>query len=120
MELGKPNVEERIVPRIAGFVLLYLVLIIAGVLIVAALGSDVTTATSGVVSMIGNMGPALGEAGPASNYLVFSRPARAVLAAWMLLGRLELFAIVVLFVPGYRAAGQWRHRAQHRVATRAG
>ena len=42
------------------------------------------------------MGPGLGEAGPASNFLVYSRPARGLLMLMMLAGRLEIFPILVL------------------------
>ena len=50
------------------------------------------------------MGPALGEAGPTSNFLVFTRPARGVVIALMLIGRLEFFAIFLVLVSAYERA----------------
>ena len=61
------------------------------------MGVDLLTASSGVISAMGNMGPALGEAGPTSNFLVYPRPARAVLALLMLVGRLDLYAMLLMF-----------------------
>ena len=46
-----------------------------------------------------NMGPALGEAGPTSNFLEFTRPARLLLSALMLVGRLEIVAVLLMFAP---------------------
>ena len=59
----------------------------------ASLGAEPVTAASGVISAMSNMGPALGEAGPSSNFTVFPRPARLVLAALMIIGRLEITAV---------------------------
>src|SRR5690606_12585983 len=88
------TVPESIVERIVGFCLLYFLLAVGGLLLVAPLGDvDIVTAVTGVVSSLGNVGPALGDAGPTSTYLVFSAPARMVLAFLMLAGRLELFAL---------------------------
>jgi trk system potassium uptake protein TrkH len=95
---GDVVVEESVVARIAGFVLLYFLITVASAIVLSMLGTDLLTSFSGVVSAMGNMGPALGEAGPSSNFLVFSRPERAVLAGLMLVGRLEVFPVVLVFV----------------------
>jgi trk system potassium uptake protein TrkH len=102
LRTGSTAVAEHIVARIVGFVLLYVVLAGGGTILVAALGSDLVTASSGVASAIGNMGPALGEAGPTSTFLVFTRPARAVLMVLMLVGRLELYAVTLAIVAAPR------------------
>lgn len=94
VEHDASTVPESIVERIVGFCLLYFLLAVGGLLLVAPLGDvDIVTAVTGVVSSLGNVGPALGDAGPTSTYLVFSAPARMVLAFLMLAGRLELFAL---------------------------
>ena len=95
--------------RAIGFILLYLGLILVGGIVVTALGTDAVTGFSGAVSAIGNDGPALGEAGPLSTFLVYPRPARAVLMALMMFGRLELFPTMLMFVAAARAMA----RAQH-------
>jgi len=45
-----------------------------------------------------NMGPALGEAGPTSNFLVFERGSRGVIAVLMVVGRLEIYAVLLMFL----------------------
>ncbi len=96
IRLGDEPVPERIVQRVVGYSLLYVLSIGAGTLVLTFLGSGLPEAAGGAASMMGNMGPALGEAGPASNFLYFSRPARGVLMVMMLAGRLEIFPIVFL------------------------
>lgn len=96
VKIGEEVVPERTVSRMVGFSLFYVLLSLVGTLVLAMLGSGFTEAIGGSVSAMGNMGPALGDAGPASNYLVFTRPARAVLMVMMFAGRLEIFPIIFL------------------------
>lgn len=91
---GKP-VSEDVMAGIAVFAMMYILLILASAVVVTLLGADLVSAASASTSTMGNMGPALGEAGPASNFLVFTRPARAVLMFMMLAGRLEILPVVV-------------------------
>ena len=93
IKMGGAAIPERIVGRVLGFGTLFIITFGAGTLVVAALGADPITAASGVISAMSNMGPALGEAGPSSDFTIFSRPARLVLAALMLIGRLEITAV---------------------------
>ena len=95
MKLGGRAVDDPVADRIVGFVLLYVIFIISGTVVLAMLGTDLVTSGTSIVSMMGNMGPGLGESGPASNFLVFGRPARAVLMFFMLAGRLEMFPILL-------------------------
>lgn len=98
IRLGHEAMPERIVQRVIGYSLLYVVFIGVGCLLLSFLGAGLTEAAGAAASAMGNMGPALGEAGPASNFLYFSRPARVVLMVMMLAGRLEIFP--VLYVIG--------------------
>lgn len=105
---GHDAIDEGVVSRIAAFVLLYFVLAVVSTLVLAFLGTDLVTAFSGAVGSMGNMGPALGEAGPTSSFLVFSRPERALLAVLMLVGRLEVFPMVLALVAGAQRLGRLR------------
>ncbi len=115
IRLGSETVREAVVARAAGFFLLHFLLVLGGLLAVTSLGGDLETSLGAVFSALGNMGPALGEAGPTSNYAVaFSQPARLVLALLMVIGRLEIFPILLtaagLFTSSYHAATrQGRH-----------
>jgi trk system potassium uptake protein len=114
---GGTAVGEDVVARVAGFVLAYVSLVLAGTLVVATLGADLPTSAGSVVSALSNMGPGLGDAGPASSFLVFTRPARAVLVALMLLGRLEIFSVLLAGVAATRFV---RRRHDERRLSRSG
>ena len=105
---GDEPIDEPIVARIAGFVLLYFVIAVGAAVVLTFLGTDIATSFSGSVSAMGNMGPALGEAGPTSSFLVYPRLGRMVLALLMLVGRLEVFPMVLLLVAGVRRAARAR------------
>lgn len=113
VRLGKTAVPEATVARIGAFVTLYMVIVLSGTLVLTLLGTDALTAFSGVVSDIGLVGPALGEAGPSSNFLVYDEPSRLVLIMMMFLGRMELYvALLMLAAP----ANAVRARRQKRRA----
>jgi trk system potassium uptake protein TrkH len=98
-------VAEDIVSRMAGFFLLYALLVLMGTLVVTGLGGDIDSSIGAVLGSLGNMGPSLGEAGPTASFSnAFSQPARLVLALLMVIGRLEIFPILLMFAAPYRAA----------------
>ena len=89
--------------RVAGFIAVYAVLVVSGTIILTILDTDIVTAASGAVSALGNMGPALGEAGPTSSFAdAYSAPSRLVLAIFMLIGRLEIFPMLLMVISPYR------------------
>lgn len=101
---GVTSVDEDIVSRMAGFFLLYVLLVCLGVVLVTTLGGDLETTIGAVIGSMGNMGPALNEAGPTASFSdAFTQPARLVLAAFMLIGRLEIFPMLLMFAAPYRA-----------------
>jgi trk system potassium uptake protein TrkH len=74
-------------------------------LLLSMLGLDHLTAMSAAVTALANVGPGLGEIiGPAGNFSTLPDSAKWLLSAAMLLGRLELFTVLVLFAPSF-----WRH-----------
>ena len=108
---GGVAVPEDVVSRMAGFFLFYVLLICVGVITLTMLGGELETSIGAIFSMLGNMGPALGEAGPTASFSnAFSQPARLVLAAFMLIGRLEIFPMLLMFAAPYRAARDALHR----------
>ena len=66
-----------------------------------ATGLDMLSAVTAVVACITNAGPGLGVVGPADNYAVLSDVQKWLCAAVMLLGRLEIFTVLILFTPAY-------------------
>jgi trk system potassium uptake protein TrkH len=101
--MGSRTIPDTLVERVAGFVVVYGILVVIGTFILTALGSDLITSLSGVFSALGNMGPGLGEIGPSSSFVDgFSAPGRLVLLIFMMIGRLEIFPMLLMFVLPYR------------------
>ena len=98
------KINGRVVPRevlssVTSFFVLFVGLFALSVAVMSALGLDFTTAVSSVVACIGNIGPGLGGVGPTDNYAWIPQAGKWVLMLNMLLGRLEVFTILVLFLP---------------------
>jgi len=107
VRLGANPLSEDIVARVSSFFLIYLLLVITGVLAVTALGGGLLETVGAVVGSLGNMGPGLGNAGPTANFTeAFSEPARLVLAGLMVVGRLELFTVLLMFAASVRSLRQ--------------
>jgi trk system potassium uptake protein TrkH len=98
-------VQQPIVLNILGFFILYFLSFIIGVLVFSLLGLDFQTALGGAASSLGNIGPALGDLGPVNNHASLSNPAKWWSAFLMLIGRLELFTVLILLTPYF-----WRNR----------
>ncbi|HEX6221043.1 MAG TPA: TrkH family potassium uptake protein [Acidimicrobiia bacterium] len=100
---GKHKVTEPIIEAVQSFFLFYMFLFMTGTFGLAfidanlAEGLDLVTATSAVAASIGNIGPGLGEVGPASNYASLPELAKWLLSSLMIVGRLEIFPVLVLF-----------------------
>ena len=94
---GKP-VESRLVHGVVAFFVLYVGFFVGGAVLLGFLepGLDPTTIGSASASAIGNIGPALGELGPTSNYAGLGIDSKLLLSFLMLVGRLEVFPVVIL------------------------
>jgi len=86
---------------VSGFLLLYLFMLAAGVLILTALGLDALTALGSAVTTLGNTGPGFGLVGPTETYAPIPSPPLWVMSALMLLGRLELYTVLILLTRGF-------------------
>jgi trk system potassium uptake protein TrkH len=99
---GRP-VADSVLRSIQQFFLFYVFLFAAGAFLLALFqtafgpGTDLVTATSAAASALGNVGPGLGEVGPAGSYVGLVSPAKWLLAFLMVMGRLEIFPVVLLF-----------------------
>ena len=92
-------IEDETADSVAVFLLLY-VLLFVGILILLAFEElDFTTVFSGAAACLNNIGPGLGKAGPMLNYNCFSPFGKVVLSFAMLFGRLELYPMLMLFIP---------------------
>ncbi len=91
--------DDEAVSGIESFTLIYLFLIGIGVLLVSIDEFDLVTNFTAVLSCISNIGPGLSAVGPVLNFSIFSAFSKIVLTICMLLGRLELYPILILFIP---------------------
>jgi trk system potassium uptake protein TrkH len=99
LKLNGTVVPGRTLTHIIIFLLLYLFLFVFGSIICCALGLDFMTSIGAVATSIGNVGPGIGNVGPVDNFSWLSSPVKVFLSFLMLLGRLEIFTILVLFSP---------------------
>jgi len=97
--LGRSPVRPDTLLKVVGLFALYVATHGAGTLILAALGNDFLTSASAALAAMSSIGPGLGAVGPASNYGGLGPLAQAVLSVLMLLGRLEFYTLLILFLP---------------------
>jgi trk system potassium uptake protein TrkH len=102
LKLGGRTLNPEVANAIWGFVSLYIVCIVILTLIVSSFEEDLVTSVSVVFSAMNNLGPALGEAG--ANWGGLSEATKWLMSFAMLLGRLEIFTVLVLLTPTY-----WKH-----------
>jgi len=99
VKLGNTPVPQTIMRSIWGFFLLYAGIYIIGVTALTALNQDMVSAASGMAACLGNVGPGLGSLGPLDNYAGVPAIGKWLLIIAMLLGRLEIYTVIVLLMP---------------------
>lgn len=105
LKVGGSVLSESVISGVIGMAIVYFVTIIVGFLIMSAVGLDHVTALSSVIATLGNVGPGLALVGPMENYLFVPALGKVVLIICMLVGRLELFTVLMLFAPSF---WKWR------------
>ncbi|MBZ0091004.1 MAG: TrkH family potassium uptake protein [Sulfuricellaceae bacterium] len=101
MKLGGQIVPNAIVYAVLAFMFIYIASLVGLTLILTASGLDAITAFSAVVASLNNTGPGLNQVGPATTYAVLTDFQTWVCSFAMLLGRLELFTLLVVFTPAF-------------------
>jgi len=94
-------VDPAIVTNILAFISFYILTVIGSVFVMGILGNDLNTSIGAVAATLGNIGPGIGEVGPVSNFSHLSVFAKWFLSFLMLIGRLELFTVLILFSPNF-------------------
>jgi len=99
---NKKPIPETVTESVMGFFFLYILVFIILSCLLGSLGLDFMTSLSGAASAIGNVGPGLGEMiGPNSTYAEIPHLGKLILCLGMILGRLEIFAILVMFTASF-------------------
>ena len=101
MKIGDMIVSNNIITSVTGFIFLYFMCIVILVFALLLSGLDFISAFSAIITCINNAGPGLNEVGPAGNFAALSDFQKAVCTFAMLLGRVQIFSIVILFVPEF-------------------
>ena len=102
VKLGNKAVQYRVVDAVWGFFSIYVVVFSIMLVLMMMTGLDQVTAFSAVAATLNNLGPGLGDV--ASGFMTLTDPAKWIAIAGMLLGRLEIFTLLVLITPTF-----WRH-----------
>jgi trk system potassium uptake protein TrkH len=97
LKINKKIIPDSVIFSVLGFIFVYFIIVIASTFILLASGLDLLTAFSATIACINNAGLGLGQVGPANTYAVLNDFQIWVLTLVMLLGRLEIFTILILF-----------------------
>ena len=101
IRLGGDTLKKGIIYSIAGFFFLYMFMLILTTFVVASADVDIITALSTALVTLGNIGPGFGKIGPAGNYAFFPEYVKWFLSFVMMVGRLELYTVLILFTPRF-------------------
>lgn len=101
IKIGKKVIPEQLVSNALSFIFLYLMIFIVASLLMSGMGLPLPSALSAVAATLGNVGPGLEMVGPTLTYSPISVSGKLLLSFLMMLGRLEIYTVMVLFLPDY-------------------
>jgi trk system potassium uptake protein TrkH len=101
IKIGGKTVPEDVIRSVLGFLALYTALFVLCSVLLAGTGVDYVTSFGAVAATIGNIGPGFGMVGPVKNFALIPDPGKWLLAWCMLLGRLEIYTLIILVVPEF-------------------
>jgi trk system potassium uptake protein TrkH len=97
VRLNNQPVSQEIITNVLAFVSFYMLILVVSMTVMSTLGYDIESSIGAVVATLGNIGPGIGAVGPVENYHHIPMFGKWFLSALMLIGRLELFTVLVLF-----------------------
>ena len=102
IKYDKNIIDDKFMSSVISFIFLYIIIFFSLTAILSLTGLDFVTSISGAATSISNVGPGLGDTiGPNGNFSSLENSSKWILSLGMILGRLELFAILVLFIPSF-------------------
>lgn len=101
VRLGKTTVDERALIGSLGFLSMWVLLLAVGTLALSASGTDLMSSLTAAAACLGNIGPGFGAVGPANTFASFDIWSKLVMQALMLLGRLEVYTLLVVLTPSF-------------------
>jgi trk system potassium uptake protein TrkH len=101
VRMGNAAVPREVVANVVGFFILYVLIFVFGVFIMSSMGLDMPTSFGSVAATLGNIGPGLGGVGPTDNYAQIPAVGKWFLSLLMLMGRLEIYTVIILLSPSF-------------------
>ena len=101
IKIGQRSMDPETVQTVFVFVIVYLGIFVLGTLLMATMVDDLETAGASVIVCLANVGPGLGDVGAVESYASLPAQAKLLLSGLMILGRLELFTVLVVFAPSF-------------------
>jgi trk system potassium uptake protein TrkH len=101
VRFNKKPVDSEIISNVQAFFIFYIMIFILSSIILSLFGLDFITAAGAAATCIGNVGPGIGAVGPINNFAGLPELVKWILTLLMLLGRLELFTVLIIFSPFY-------------------
>ncbi|MFQ5674923.1 MAG: TrkH family potassium uptake protein [bacterium] len=101
IRLDRRSVPPEAISDVLGYLLLYLNIFVVASLIMSLMGLDLVSSVSTVISTLGNIGPGIGTIGPTENFIHIPVVGKWLLSFLMLLGRLEIYTVLVLFTKNF-------------------
>ncbi len=101
VKLNGKVLPPEVIKGVTGFTILFFLVFVVSSFLLSLTGLDLITSMSSAAASLGNIGPALGATGPAENYAFLTAFAKWVLIFDMVLGRLEIYTLLILFIPAF-------------------
>jgi trk system potassium uptake protein TrkH len=101
IRLNGKSVDENTNTSILTFISIYFIIFTIGTALMVLIGVDAKTASGSVATCMAGIGPGIGTVGPASNFTHLPDVAKTLLTFLMLVGRLEIYTVIMLFAPGF-------------------
>jgi len=101
VKIGGSSIDQKIITNVAGFFVAVVIISMAATLIMAWFTGDIATSFGAVAAHINNIGPGLGMVGPTDNYAWLPDTSKWMLSFLMIVGRLEVYTVIILLTPSY-------------------
>ena len=101
VKFNRHSVDSKIITNVLAFFMLYFLIFGLSTIVFTLIEPDMESSMGAVATSLGNIGPGLGSVGPAENFAHIKPVGKWFLSFLMLLGRLELFTVLVLFSPSF-------------------
>jgi trk system potassium uptake protein TrkH len=101
VKIGGESIDTKVITNVAGFFISVVIISMIGILLMSLATGDIETSFGAVAAHINNIGPGLGDVGPTDNYAWLPDSAKWILSFLMIIGRLEVYTVIILLAPSY-------------------